>query len=47
MAYVFFLTRRYEDAERRLEVIRDPEVFEDAAQLRRQMAACRQDPGSC
>ena len=47
MAYVFFLTRRYEAAERHLEVIRDPEIFANAAQLRRQMAVCRQDPGAC
>lgn len=47
MAYVLFMTRRYDRADPFLDGISDPEIFANATQLRRQMAICRQDPRSC
>lgn len=46
-AYALFQAGRYDDAEAMLKRIQDARLFQDAGALRKAMADCRSNPGSC
>lgn len=47
LAFAMFQSRRFDDAERALRGVDDPGVFRQAAELRRAVAACREEGWQC
>lgn len=47
VAYAYFKTGRFDEAEEHLKLLDDPQLFESALQLRRAMDACRQSGWEC
>lgn len=47
VAYAFYKTGRFAEAERELKPIKDPQLFESALQLRKAIASCREAGWEC